>query len=194
MKRTIVYFAVVAVAALVVDLAIYSLISAIAQENARQSPALPSLPLVAKSSSSAMLNAQSPPRVPSGTPLASSIKPSPETAKQVLPASSTSVSAIKPGTFTVELNNKTMTPAHLTVPQGSTVTFVNKGTRAAWPASDPHPLHDMYPVKGGCVGSVFDACHALTPGESWKFVFSEKGVWGYHDDIRPMIKGTIEVR
>ena len=75
--------------------------------------------------------------------------------------------------------------------------FVNKDTAQHWPASAVHPTHVVYPESGGCIGSKFDACKGLAEGETFEFVFSEKGSWKYHDHLNccsdPAFFGTIVV-
>jgi len=97
-------------------------------------------------------------------------------------------------TATVEMSDIGFAPASVTVPAGTTVTFVNIGTREIWPASAMHPTHAAYPTKGGCIGSTFDACKGLKPGEAWDFTFSEKGTWKYHDHLTPNMFAEITVQ
>lgn len=85
-------------------------------------------------------------------------------------------------------------PASLVIAVGESVLFVNAGSRNAWPASNPHPAHSAYPERGGCRSSSFDACRSLAPGESWRFIFAEKGSWSYHNHLAPAQGGSIVVR
>ena len=62
-----------------------------------------------------------------------------------------------------------------------------------WPASAFHPTHKAYPTTGGCLGSTFDACKGVLPGESWSFKFDIAGSWKYHDHLKPIVFGTIVV-
>lgn len=94
---------------------------------------------------------------------------------------------------TVTYSDQGFTPNTLTIKKGDTVTFLNQSASVVRPASDKHPTHTEYPTTGGCVGSTFDACKGLQPGESWSFQFDEVGQWGYHNHLNPSQKGTIVV-
>lgn len=85
------------------------------------------------------------------------------------------------------------TPSPLRVKKGTTVTFVNNSTGKMWPASAKHPTHTEYPTTGGCIGSTFDACGGMMPGESWTFTFDIPGSWNYHNHLSPQDFGTIIV-
>lgn len=84
-------------------------------------------------------------------------------------------------------------PADINIKAGETVTFKNKSSKNMWPASAKHPTHEIYPTTGGCLGSTFDACKAVPPGQSWSFKFDIKGTWKYHDHLSPTYFGSILV-
>lgn len=84
-------------------------------------------------------------------------------------------------------------PNTLNIKVGDTVTFDNNSALAMWPASAMHPTHAVYPTVGGCLGSTFDACKGIQPGESWSFKFDLAGNWKYHDHLKPGFFGTIVV-
>lgn len=84
-------------------------------------------------------------------------------------------------------------PAILAIKAGDTVTFKNESDREVWPASALHPTHNAYPVKDGCIGSVFDSCRGLKKGEEWSFKFDAPGAWGYHDHLNASFRGQIKV-
>ncbi len=94
---------------------------------------------------------------------------------------------------TVEITAAGFSPSALAIKAGGTVAFVNKDAAQHWPASAVHPTHAVYPETGGCRGSRFDACKGLAEGESFEFVFNEKGSWKYHDHLNPSLFGTIVV-
>lgn len=96
--------------------------------------------------------------------------------------------------FVVTYDGKSFAPASAEIKKGGTVLFLNQGTGTMWPASAMHPTHAVYPTKGGCVGSTFDACQALPQGASWVFTFDEVGAWKYHDHLNPSAFGTIVVK
>ena len=82
----------------------------------------------------------------------------------------------------------------LTIQKGETVTFKNQSSRSMWTASGVHPSHTLYPTTGGCLGSTFDACSGIQPGDSWSFKFDVSGTWKYHNHLRPGDTGTIVVQ
>ena len=85
-------------------------------------------------------------------------------------------------------------PSALEIKAGETVTFKNESQQSMWPASAMHPAHKEYPTTGGCLGSTFDACMGVQPGESWSFKFDISGNWKYHDHLSPKNFGAITVK
>ncbi len=85
-------------------------------------------------------------------------------------------------------------PKEVKIKAGETVVFKNESSKSMWPASAMHPTHAVYPTTGGCLGSTFDACKGLLPGESWSFKFDIAGNWKYHDHLTPTFFGAVEVR
>ena len=94
----------------------------------------------------------------------------------------------------VTYTNSGYLPSTLTVKKGETVTFKNQSSRAMWTASAVHPTHRGYPTTGGCLGSTFDACAGIQPGNSWSFKFDISGTWKYHNHLNPGDTGTIDVQ
>ena len=84
-------------------------------------------------------------------------------------------------------------PSTLRIKKGETVIFKNQSSRQMQPASAVHPIHRGYPTTGGCIGSTFDACRQIQPGNSWSFKFDIAGSWKYHDHLSPGDTGTIVV-
>ena len=99
-----------------------------------------------------------------------------------------------PKTVTVSMTDSGFSPSEVAINAGDTVKFVNQGSQARRPASGVHPTHELYPERGGCVSSAFDACRGLNPGESFSFTFSIKGAWPYHDNLSTSVRGTIIVK
>ncbi|MDP2696365.1 MAG: hypothetical protein Q8O87_03930 [bacterium] len=85
-------------------------------------------------------------------------------------------------------------PSTLEIDSGAMVTFHNDSSSSVWPASAFHPTHGEYPTVGGCLGSIFDACRGLLPGESWSFAFDVVGEWKYHNHLSPSEFGSIIVK
>ena len=94
----------------------------------------------------------------------------------------------------ITYTNTGYSPSTLTVQVGTTVTFKNESSMAMWTASASHPTHKVYPTTGGCLGSTFDACRGIQPGDSWSFKFDIAGNWKYHDHLKPSFFGTIIVK
>lgn len=93
----------------------------------------------------------------------------------------------------ITYTNAGFSPSPLTIKAGETVIYKNESSRSFWPASASHPTHAVYPVYGGCINSIFDACKTYAPGESWSFTFTVKGTWGYHDHINASYFGSVVV-
>jgi len=85
-------------------------------------------------------------------------------------------------------------PSALNVRIGNTVIFKNTASDNMWVASNPHPTHNGYPTKGGCISSTFDSCGNISPGQSWSFKFDVPGKWNYHNHSNPRENGTIVVQ
>ncbi|MBI3051716.1 hypothetical protein HYY74_04640 [Candidatus Woesearchaeota archaeon] len=124
---------------------------------------------------------------PQGTPVSPS---SPPQAAQTQPAAPEQP---KSAGNSVDMTASGFSPGTLTISAGEAVTFVNRDSKAHWPASAVHPAHAAYPEPGGCIGSRFDACRGLAQDETFQFTFTHKGSWKYHDHLNPGVTGTIVV-
>ncbi len=93
----------------------------------------------------------------------------------------------------VEITKEGFVPSKIRIKKGEAVAFVNKDDRGHWPASDYHPTNGLYPKKGGCISSKFDACKPLSKNENFTFVFNEIGQWPYHDHLNPSLTGEVIV-
>ncbi len=96
-------------------------------------------------------------------------------------------------TATITYTDEGYSPAAVTVKKGGTVTFVNESSTGMWPASAVHPTHRAYPTTDGCLGSTFDACRRVEPGDSWTFSFDIPGRWRFHNHLTPTFVGSITV-
>lgn len=76
-------------------------------------------------------------------------------------------------------------PLNLSVKKGQKVTFINQDSEDHWPASNPHPTHQIY--------AEFDPKKPINSGSSWQFTFDKVGTWGYHDHLYPGLQATITV-
>ncbi len=95
----------------------------------------------------------------------------------------------------VSYTDKGFKPFRVTIEPGQTVRFLNQSSREMWVASNIHPTHSNYLIKGSndCLGSSFDQCKAVGKGEYWDFKFDPVGSWDFHNHMRPTDDGTIYV-
>jgi plastocyanin len=87
--------------------------------------------------------------------------------------------------LTIIVGESSFKPNELTIKVGQTVTFKTDTDNHFWPASNNHPDHSLY--------SAFDSGKPIEPNQSWSFTFDQPGVWGFHDHLRPFLKGKIVV-
>lgn len=87
--------------------------------------------------------------------------------------------------FEIVLTETGFEPAELSVPVGSRIVFKTTTGKPYWPASDPHPLHEKYPV--------FDAKKPIKPDEDWTFRTGKVGEWGFHDHLFFTHRGKLTV-
>jgi len=85
----------------------------------------------------------------------------------------------------IVITPKGFEPSEIAVFLGDEVVFINKSGQDAWPASDFHPSHSIYPE--------FDTKMVLKDGDSWTFKFNQRGVWNFHDHLSSFNRGTIYV-
>jgi plastocyanin len=95
----------------------------------------------------------------------------------------------------ISYDGKNFSPREVTILKGGTVRFVNVSNEEMWIASNLHPIHSGYPEKStkSCSGYVFDMCRSVTKGGFWEFTFDRQGTWGFHNHMKPVAKGAIEV-
>lgn len=112
---------------------------------------------------------------------------------------STATKPSGPETHTVEITASGFVPGTVTVKAGDKVEWLNGHTVDAWPASAVHPTHQAYPGssfnKCNTVDEdkIFDACGRLQQGETYSFVFTQKGTWKYHNHLNFRQTGTVVV-
>ena len=72
------------------------------------------------------------------------------------------------------------------IQRGDTVRWTNRDSQPRWPASNVHPVHTDLPG--------FDALKPLNTGESYEFIFTQSGTFGYHDHLNPSVAGKVIVK
>ncbi len=82
----------------------------------------------------------------------------------------------------VTYSDSGFSPSTVTIKKGDTVIFKNSASDGMRVASNPHPIHNGYPTKGGCVSSTFDSCNNIPPGKSWSFMFTIVGTWKFRSN------------
>lgn len=120
--------------------------------------------------------------------------PVPTTAPETTVPAPSAIPETKPAVSVITYTDSGFSPASITIQKGDTVTFKNISTLAMWPASAKHPTHTVYPTTGGCLGSTFDACKGIQPGQSWSFQFDIAGDWKYHNHLQPSHFGGVVVK
>lgn len=85
----------------------------------------------------------------------------------------------------IEMTPDGFTPNEVTIDENSSIIFINKDKEPRWPASNPHPTHELYPE--------FDPKHPIEPQASWAFKKPKVGEWKYHDHNFPHMRGVLIV-
>lgn len=99
---------------------------------------------------------------------------------------------------TVTYTDQGFSPKSVTVPAGTTITFVNQTGENMWVASALHPTHQTYDgttMSEHCTAGYrgpapFDQC---VSGDSFSFIFLKVGEWKYHNHADATDFGTIIV-
>ena len=96
-----------------------------------------------------------------------------------------SASEISQADQKVRITEDGFSPEKIQVKKGQLVVWVNEDDDFHWPASNVHPIHEIYPD--------FDPLEPLNPGEVWFFTFDKQGEWRYHDHLKPNKRGIVTV-
>ncbi len=88
-------------------------------------------------------------------------------------------------THNIVLTEDGFEPKKVSIQAGDVVRFTTTRKEPFWPASNSHPIHDIY--------SAFDPRKPIAPNDSWEFKFKKVGAWEYHDHLFPYYRGTIVV-
>lgn len=85
----------------------------------------------------------------------------------------------------IVLTENGFSPREVILRRGTRITFSTTRNAPFWPASNSHPVHELYPE--------FDPDRQIEPDEKWSFVVDKPGTWGFHDHIRAYYRGTLYV-
>lgn len=92
----------------------------------------------------------------------------------------------EPRFYTVSYRSGVFSPTNLRIHAGDTVRFKNESFFSIHVISDPHPAHNQLPG--------FDSVGDVPQGSYFSYTFSEKGIFGYHNEKKTEEQGTIIVR
>ncbi len=125
----------------------------------------------------------------SKTPASAPTTDTAQTGAETTPAASSSA-------VTVTYTDEGFSPKEISIPLGTTVTFINQSTGKMWVASAMHPSHTVYSgtsLAQHCpdtTSSSFDQCAS---GDSFSFTFTKEGTWKYHDHVDASHGGSVIV-
>jgi plastocyanin len=88
------------------------------------------------------------------------------------------------GTTTVNIQNFAFNPASITVPKGTTVTWMNQD-------SANHEI--VNDAQGSIAQGALFTSNSLAKGASYSFKFDNPGTYHYHCSIHPSMKATVIV-
>jgi plastocyanin len=89
-----------------------------------------------------------------------------------------------PGATTVTIQNFAFNPASITVPKGTTVTWVNQDT------TDHTIVND---AQGSTAQGALFTSNSLSRGGSYSYTFENPGTYPYHCSIHMAMKATVIV-
>ena len=89
-----------------------------------------------------------------------------------------------PGTPTITIQNFAFSPAAITVPRGTTITWVNQDSAGHTIVSD---------AQGSVAQGALFTSNALGNGATYSFKFDNPGTYAYHCSIHPTMKATVIV-
>jgi plastocyanin len=89
--------------------------------------------------------------------------------------------------FEILISENGLSKNNLSLKTGDTVRFINNDPVLHWPASGPHPTHQLCPK--------FDALRGLKLGETYSFTFNKAISCPFHDHLNTgaQYRGTITV-
>lgn len=101
--------------------------------------------------------------------------------------------------FEIDYTNKGFEPKNMRIQSGDTVMWTNISDKLMWVASNSHPSHTDLPGfdqlgtgNSGADRKASFIAHAHEPSV-YRYTFTKKGQWGYHNHIFPADRGIIIV-
>jgi len=99
--------------------------------------------------------------------------------------SATFTAAIAKPLVQVEVGQDGFSPKSVQINSGDSVTWINNGTASHEVAADPFPSKATLPgLDSG----------ELSSGQSYQFNFAKPGTYTYHDQLNPLLSGTVVVQ
>lgn len=92
----------------------------------------------------------------------------------------------QPRFYIVSYKSGVFSPTNLRIHAGDTVRFKNESFFSIRVISDFNPISKQVPL--------FDSVGDIPQGSYFSYTFSEKGIFGYHNEKKPEELGTIIVR
>jgi plastocyanin len=119
------------------------------------------------------------------TTVANTVAPTtPVTTTQTTVVTTVPATPSLPGFFNITIKDFAFSPASVTVPAGTTVTWTNQDSVPHTIVNDFNPLFSQ--------GAMFTSSQLQT-GQSFSFTFKDPGTFGYHCGIHTYMKGTVTV-
>lgn len=88
--------------------------------------------------------------------------------------------------YTVFFTDGVFSPTNLQINRGDTVRFKNDSLFPIRVVSDPHPSHKDLPG--------FDSISEIPSQGIFSYTFTQRGIFGYHNEKKPEENGTIIVK
>ncbi len=98
-------------------------------------------------------------------------------------------------THTVTYASSGFSPRQLTVQRCDTVVWESQGPDM-WVGSDDHPVHAGYDgtsLRQHCSSGSSDTFDQCSRGDTYRFMFTKTGEWGYHNHVNSVHTGTVVV-
>lgn len=119
-----------------------------------------------------------------------------EEAAAPVESNDTSSDAAPVSAYTVKYTDTGFSPESLSVPLGTTVTFINQSSGDMWVGSDEHPSHTGYDGTSRaehCAAGAAPSFDQCATGSTYSFTFEKAGTFEYHNHRNAQAHGVIVV-